>query len=57
LQLATQRVQSPDVRARSFQSGTFVEGWAVYCEQMMAKQLWRPGSKNAATENATARDL
>jgi uncharacterized protein (DUF885 family) len=21
-----------------FQSGTFVEGWAVYCEQMMAEQ-------------------
>jgi uncharacterized protein (DUF885 family) len=38
-----QLAHSNEFRARTlvraiFQSGTFIEGWAVYCEQMMAEQ-------------------
>src|SRR5207237_8168875 len=30
--------RAPTLVRAVFQSGTFIEGWAVYCEQMMAEQ-------------------
>jgi uncharacterized protein (DUF885 family) len=39
LQLAhANRFQAPTLVRAIFQSGSFIEGWAVYCEQMMAEQ-------------------
>jgi uncharacterized protein (DUF885 family) len=39
LQLArANEFRAPTLIRAIFQSGTFVEGWAVYCEQMMAEQ-------------------
>src|SRR5437867_445999 len=39
LQLAhANEFHAPTLIRAIFQSGTFVEGWAVYCEQMMAEQ-------------------
>jgi uncharacterized protein (DUF885 family) len=39
LQLAhANQFHAPTLVRAIFQSGTFVEGWAVYCEQMMAEQ-------------------
>jgi uncharacterized protein (DUF885 family) len=39
LQLAhANEFNAPTLVRAVFQSGTFVEGWAVYCEQMMAEQ-------------------
>ncbi|MEY2479592.1 MAG: hypothetical protein QOI04_519 [Verrucomicrobiota bacterium] len=39
LQLAhANEFHAPTLVRAIFQSGTFVEGWAVYCEQMMAEQ-------------------
>ena len=39
LQLArANEFQAPTLVRAIFQSGTFVEGWAVYCEQVMAEQ-------------------
>ncbi len=39
LQLAyANRFQAPTLVRAIFRSGTFIEGWAVYCEQMMAEQ-------------------
>src|SRR6266849_4748326 len=39
LQLAhANEFKAPTLVRAVFQSGTFVEGWAVYCEQMMAEQ-------------------
>src|SRR6266550_2014827 len=39
LQLAhANQFRAPTLVRAIFQSGTFVEGWAVYCEQMMAEQ-------------------
>jgi uncharacterized protein (DUF885 family) len=39
LQLAhANEFHAPTLVRAVFQSGTFVEGWAVYCEQMMAEQ-------------------
>jgi uncharacterized protein (DUF885 family) len=39
LQLAhANEFRAPTLVRAIFQSGTFVEGWAVYCEQMMAEQ-------------------
>jgi uncharacterized protein (DUF885 family) len=39
LQLArANKFRAPTLVRAIFQSGTFVEGWAVYCEQMMAEQ-------------------
>ena len=39
LQLAyANRFQAPSLVRAIFRSGTFIEGWAVYCEQMMAEQ-------------------
>jgi uncharacterized protein (DUF885 family) len=39
LQLAhSNEFKAPTLVRAVFQSGTFVEGWAVYCEQMMAEQ-------------------
>src|SRR6058998_602450 len=39
LQLArANEFSAPTLVRAIFQSGTFVEGWAVYCEQMMAEQ-------------------
>ena len=39
LQLAHANEFRPPTLVRAiFQSGTFIEGWAVYCEQMMAEQ-------------------
>ena len=39
LQLAhANEFRAPTLVRAVFQSGTFVEGWAVYCEQMMAEQ-------------------
>lgn len=39
LQLAhSNEFRAPTLVRAIFQSGTFVEGWAVYCEQMMAEQ-------------------
>jgi uncharacterized protein (DUF885 family) len=39
LQLAhANRFQAPTLVRAIFSSGTFIEGWAVYCEQMMAEQ-------------------
>ncbi len=39
LQLAhANQFQAPTLVRAIFRSGTFIEGWAVYCEQMMAEQ-------------------
>src|SRR6266571_1979684 len=39
LQLAhANEFKAPTLVRAIFQSGTFIEGWAVYCEQMMAEQ-------------------
>ena len=39
LQLAhANKFRAPTLVRAIFQSGTFVEGWAVYCEQMMAEE-------------------
>jgi uncharacterized protein (DUF885 family) len=39
LQLAhANQFHAPTLVRAIFQSGTFIEGWAVYCEQMMAEQ-------------------
>src|SRR5438105_1735532 len=39
LQLAhANEFRAPNLVRAIFQSGTFIEGWAVYCEQMMAEQ-------------------
>ena len=39
LQLAhANKFRAPTLVRAMFQSGTFIEGWAVYCEQMMAEQ-------------------
>jgi uncharacterized protein (DUF885 family) len=39
LQLAhADEFRAPTLVRAIFQSGTFIEGWAVYCEQMMAEQ-------------------
>src|SRR5438874_10002442 len=39
LQLAhSNQFKAPTLVRAIFQSGTFIEGWAVYCEQMMAEQ-------------------
>ena len=39
LQLAhSNEFRAPTLVRAIFQSGTFIEGWAVYCEQMMAEQ-------------------
>ncbi|PYI78319.1 MAG: DUF885 domain-containing protein [Verrucomicrobia bacterium] len=39
LQLAhSNQFRAPTLVRAIFQSGTFIEGWAVYCEQMMAEQ-------------------
>jgi uncharacterized protein (DUF885 family) len=39
LQLAhANEFHAPTLARAIFQSGTFIEGWAVYCEQMMAEQ-------------------
>jgi len=39
LQLArANEFRAPTLVRAVFQSGTFIEGWAVYCEQMMAEQ-------------------
>ncbi len=39
LQLAhANEFRAPTMVRAIFQSGTFIEGWAVYCEQMMAEQ-------------------
>src|SRR5216117_411 len=39
LQLArANEFRAPTLVRAIFQSGSFIEGWAVYCEQMMAKQ-------------------
>src|SRR2546429_5998127 len=39
LQLAhSNEFKAPTLVRAILQSGTFVEGWAVYCEQMMAEQ-------------------
>ena len=39
LQLAhANEFRAPTLVRAIFQSGTFIEGWAVYCEQMMAEQ-------------------
>ena len=39
LQLAhANEFHAPTLVRAMFQSGTFIEGWAVYCEQMMAEQ-------------------
>jgi uncharacterized protein (DUF885 family) len=39
LQLAhANQFHAPTLVRAIFQSGTFIEGWAVYCEQMMAQQ-------------------
>src|SRR5213596_384205 len=39
LQLAhSNQFRAPSLVRAIFQSGTFIEGWAVYCEQMMAEQ-------------------
>jgi uncharacterized protein (DUF885 family) len=39
LQLAhANQFRAPTMVRAIFQSGTFIEGWAVYCEQMMAEQ-------------------
>ena len=39
LQLAhSNEFKAPTLVRAIFQSGTFIEGWAVYCEQMMAEQ-------------------
>jgi len=39
LQLATaNEFRAPTLVRAIFQSGTFIEGWAVYCEQVMAEQ-------------------
>src|SRR5256885_5316425 len=41
LQLAhTNEFRAPTLVRAIFQSGTFIEGWAVYCEQMMAEQSY-----------------
>src|SRR5881398_294823 len=41
LQLAhANEFRAPTLVSAIFQSGTFVEGWAVYCEQMMAEQAY-----------------
>jgi uncharacterized protein (DUF885 family) len=41
LQLAhANEFRAPTLVRAIFQSGTFVEGWAVYCEQMMAEQRY-----------------
>src|SRR5881398_406459 len=41
LQLAhANEFRAPTLVRAIFQSGTFVEGWAVYCEQMMAEQAY-----------------
>jgi uncharacterized protein (DUF885 family) len=41
LQLAhANEFRAPTLVRAIFQSGTFVEGWAVYCEQMMAEQSY-----------------
>src|SRR6266536_2686690 len=47
LQLAhANEFRAPTLVRAIFQSGTFVEGWAVYCEQMMAEQGYDgPGVK------------
>ena len=47
---------APTLVRAIFQSGSFVEGWAVYTEQVMAEaRLRRAGSEDAAVENAAAR--
>ncbi len=41
LQLAhANEFRAPTLVRAIFQSGTFIEGWAVYCEQMMAEQQY-----------------
>jgi uncharacterized protein (DUF885 family) len=41
LQLArSNEFRAPTLVRAIFQSGTFIEGWAVYCEQMMAEQAY-----------------
>jgi uncharacterized protein (DUF885 family) len=41
LQLAhANEFRAPTLVRAIFQSGTFIEGWAVYCEQMMAEQSY-----------------
>jgi uncharacterized protein (DUF885 family) len=41
LQLAhSNEFRAPTLVRAMFQSGTFIEGWAVYCEQMMAEQSY-----------------
>jgi len=41
LQLArANEFRAPTLVRAIFQSGTFIEGWAVYCEQMMAEQAY-----------------
>src|SRR5437763_7974636 len=41
LQLAhSNEFKAPTLVRAIFQSGTFIEGWAVYCEQMMAEQSY-----------------
>jgi uncharacterized protein (DUF885 family) len=41
LQLAhSNEFRAPTLVRAIFQSGTFIEGWAVYCEQMMAEQSY-----------------
>ena len=41
LQLAhSNEFRAPTLVRAIFQSGTFVEGWAVYCEQLMAEQSY-----------------
>ena len=58
LQLAhSNQFHAPTLVRAIFQSGPFIEGWAVYCEQVMAEtRLRRTGSENAAVEDAIARD-
>ncbi len=42
LQLAhANEFRAPTLLRAIFRSGTFIEGWAVYCEQMMAEQGYR----------------
>jgi uncharacterized protein (DUF885 family) len=44
LQLAhANEFRAPTLVRAIFQSGTFIEGWAVYCEQMMAEQGYGGG--------------
>jgi uncharacterized protein (DUF885 family) len=59
LQLAhANEFRAPTLVRAIFQSGTFIEGWAVYCEQDDGgTRIRRTRSQDAAAENAAARNL